>query len=383
MLPVRALRHHNPLSQVFIDAALQAGYPATDDFNGEQLEGVDFYHVTQRDGRRCSTARAFLKPALDRPNLTVVTGALATAIRFDGDRACGVTAQVGGREQTFEGGQVLLSGGAVNSPQLLMLSGIGPGDHLREHGIKVQADLPGVGSNLQDHLNISALAMLTRPLSYDTLNQALAGLRYLFTRSGPGSSNIAEAGAFIHSGLSKDQRPDIQLHFLPALVSEHGKNTLPGSGVTVHACPLRPEARGTLRLASADPAQAPAIRANYMTSEYDLESMKACVRISQDILRQPAFEGLVDSPLLPERWAPDDATLETYVRAKAETVYHPVGTCRMGVDDDAVVDPALAVRGVQGLHVIDASVMPTLVSGNTNAPTIMIAEKAAAGLLAT
>ncbi len=377
-LSVQDLRYHNPLSERFLQACEQTGLPRTDDFNGPRQRGCALYQVTQRDGKRCSTAVGYLRPAMKRPNLTVMTGALVQRLLFDGDRVRGVTVLHKGEEKHFEAGETLLSGGAINSPQLLMLSGIGPGEHLREHGIDVRLDQAGVGANLQDHLDICTVVKIGTRESYDTLNHTLAGIKYILNRSGPCTSNIAEGGAFIVSQYATDDRPDIQLHFIPAQLDEHGKNVLPGSGMTLHACPLRPESRGHIRLKSADPQAAPAITANYLDSDYDRRMMIECVRLSLEIFAQAAFAETVTERVFPAPEATSDADYLEFVRRKAETVYHPVGTCRMGDDDAAVVDASLRVRGVQGLRVVDASVMPALVSGNTNAPTIMIAEKIAA-----
>ncbi len=377
-LAVQDLRFHNPLTDRFLAACETAGIPRTDDFNGPHQRGCGLYQVTQRDGRRCSAARGYLKPALGRPNLEVATRAVVSEVLFDGDRARGVRAMVRGKEQHFEGGQIMLSGGAVNSPQLLMLSGIGPADHLRENDIGVRVDQPGVGANLQDHLDIGTVVRIRTRESYDTLNHVMAGLKYYLGRRGPGTSNIAEGGAFVVSPEAGDDRPDIQLHFLPVQLEGHGKVLLPGSGMTLHACPLRPESRGTIRLRSADPAAAPSIRPNYLDSDYDRRMMIECIRLSQRIFGQEAFADVVSGPVYPEAGVETDAEILDFVQRKAETIYHPVGTCRMGNDSRAVVDPALRVNGVQGLCVVDASVMPALVSGNTNAPTIMIAEKVAA-----
>ena len=377
-LAVQDLRYHNPLSEVFLDAAQQAGHPRTDDFNGPRQRGFGFYQVTQRDGRRCSTASAYLRPARERDNLHVMTRALAERVLLDDGRAAGVVVQVGGRRRALRGGEVILSGGAINSPQLLMLSGIGPGEHLHQHGIEVQHDLPGVGANLQDHLDISTLVRCRQKISYDHLNEAGVLLRYLFGRRGPGASNIAEAGGFVVSPLAVDDRPDIQMHFVPALLDDHGRNELPGHGMTIHACPLRPRSRGEIRLKSADPLAPPAIRANYLDDPHDMDMMRECVRLAREIFSQPAFRAYHAGELFPGDDVTDEAGIEAFIRRKAETIYHPVGTCRMGSDDHAVVDPRLQVRGLRGLSVVDASVMPALVSGNTNAPTVMIAEKFAA-----
>ena len=379
-LSVQNLRHTNPLSAVFIEAAAQAGHPRTDDFNGPRQRGFGYYQVTQRDGRRCSSSVAYLHPAMQRSNLTVRTHAQATRILMDGRRARGVEYRTGRRLRTAGGGHVILSGGAINSPQLLMLSGIGPAAALRPHGIDVLHDLPGVGRNLQDHLDICTLVHCRKPISYDQMSEVWAGLRYLFGRRGPASSNIAEAGGFVVSRNASDDRPDIQMHFVPAFLDDHGRNILPGHGMTIHACPLRPESRGELTLRSADPVAPPLLQPNYLQGEYDRRVMVECVRLARAIFAQEAFKPYAGDELYPGVATQSEAALLDFIRRKAETIYHPVGTCKMGVDDMAVVDPDLRVHGLEALSVVDASVMPTLVSGNTNAPTIMIAEKFAAGL---
>jgi choline dehydrogenase len=377
-LSVQNLRHTNPLSSVFLEAAGQAGHPRTEDFNGPRQRGFGFYQVTQRNGRRCSTAVAYLRPARQRPNLTVRTHALATRILLDGRRAVGVEYRSKGSTQTAKGGRVILAGGAINSPQLLMLSGIGPAGELRATGIEVRHELPGVGKNLQDHLDICTLVHCKKKITYDHMNELWAGLRYLFGRRGPGSSNIAEAGGFLVSRHATDDRPDIQMHFVPAFLDDHGRNILPGHGMTIHACALRPESRGEVTLRSADPAAAPRLQPNYLEREYDRRMMLECVRLSREIFAQQAFAPYAGEELYPGEEARSDEALLDFIRRKSETIYHPIGTCRMGQDELAVVDEKLNVRGLEALSVVDASVMPTLVSGNTNAPTIMIAEKFAA-----
>ena len=379
-LKVQDLRYHNPLSDIFIAAAEQAGFERTDDFNGPRQRGFGFYQVTQDKGRRCSTADAYLKPAKGRSNLTIQTHALAERVILDGKRAVGVRARVKGRPAGFEGGEIIICGGAINSPQLLMLSGIGPADHLRNTGIDVAHELPGVGENLQDHLDICTLVRATRALTYDRLNEVLAGIRYLLTRGGPVSSNIAEAGGFIVSRYAEDDRPDIQMHFVPALLDDHGRNQLEGHGMTIHACPLRPTSRGSLTLKSADPAEPPTMRANYLETEYDRRMMVECAKLGREIFSQKVFTDYRSGEIFPGEDTQSDEDLLAFVRRRAETIYHPIGTCRMGTDAAAVVDPELKVHGIDGLRVVDASIMPTLVSGNTNAPTIMIAEKCAASM---
>jgi len=279
--------------------------------------------------------------------------------------------------------EVILCGGAINSPQLLMLSGIGPADHLREFGIRVVADARGVGANLQDHLDICTLVQSRQPISYDHLSDTLVAIRYFTRRSGPGTSNIAEAGGFVRSRFAEDARCDLQFHFVPALLDDHGRRRLPGYGYTLHACGLRPRSRGTIRLKSADPGDKPAIRPNYLSDEggHDLRTLIEAARVSRQIFAAAPFDAFRGDEIFPGRAIDSDADLTAFIRHKAETIYHPVGTCRMGSDADAVVDAELRVRGVSGVRVVDASAMPCLPGGNTNAPTVMIAEKAAEFLL--
>ncbi len=381
-LSVQNLRYTNPLSGVFLQAAGQAGFPHNDDFNGLHQPGFGYYQVNQRNGRRCSTSVAFLGSALDRPNLFVRTKAIAESILLDKQRATGVRFSRKGRHYNIDGGHIILAAGSINSPQLLMLSGIGPAGQLGKHGIHVHHNLPGVGRNLQDHLDICTLVESRKPISYDHLNQVGVALRYLFDRKGPGSSNIAEAGGFIVSRHATDERPDIQMHFVPALLDDHGRNRLPGYGMTIHACPLRPQSHGEITLKSADPQCAPAIQPRYLSTEYDRKLMIECARLAREIFAQAAFRTVAGKEIYPGSDLQTDAELLAHIRRKAETIYHPIGTCKMGIDESAVVDPQLNVRGLQGLSVVDASVMPQMPSGNTNAPTIMIAEKFAAELSA-
>lgn len=380
-LTVSDLRHHNPLSEVFIEAARQAGIPANRDFNGPVQEGVGLYQVTQRDGARCSSAVAYLAPVRSRPNLTVHTGALVSRITFDGRRANGVTYSMRGKAfHQPAAREILLAGGAINSPQTLMLSGIGPADDLRRHRIEVVHDAQGVGRNLQDHLDICTLQHSTRPITYDRINEPKMAFDYFLRgRRGAGSSNIAEAGGFWRSPLAQDERADIQFHFVPAMLDDHGRNRLEGDGYTLHACFLRPRSRGQLTLVSNRASDKPRIQANYLSDPdgFDLRVMVECAKISRDIFAQRAFDPFRGAPIFPKGEHLSDAELADFIRAKAESVYHPVGTCRMGDDEASVVDRQLRVRGVDGLRVIDASVMPQLIGGNTNAPTIMIAERAA------
>jgi choline dehydrogenase len=383
-LGVSDLRHHNALSALAIEAGASAGYPTNDDFNGERQDGFGLYQVTQRDGARCSTATAYLKPIRERANLHVRTGVMVQRVLLDHGRAIGVEVRRGrAGSERIEAGEVILAAGAINTPQLLMLSGLGPADHLREHGLSVVADLPDVGGNLQDHLDICTIDGTSRKVTYDHLNELAAGWRWLRHRDGPGSSNVAEAGGFVRSELADDERCDLQFHFCPVQLEDHGQVKPPGYGYTMHACFLHPRSRGRLRLHSADPAQPIAIHAGYLSDSegHDLKRMIAAARASRQILDQPAFNAYRGKPVFPERALHTDAEYADFIRRKAETIYHPVGTCRMGKDDRAVVDSELRVRGVQGLRIVDASVMPTLPGGNTNAPTIMIAERASALIL--
>jgi len=384
LLTVEDLRQHNPLSKIFVDAACHLGLTRNDDFNGAVQAGVGYYQVTQRNARRCSSATAYLRPSRGRRNLTVVTHSLAERILLREHRAVGVQYARGNRRHTAHcDGEVLLCAGAINSPQLLMLSGIGPAAHLQQLGIAVTLDLPGVGANLQDHLDVCTLYRSTQPLTYDfdALGELQVALRYLLSRRGPGVSNVAEAGGFLSSSLAAG-RPDVQLHFVPAQLDNHGRNRLPGHGFTLHACGLQPRSRGQIRLRSNRSTDAPRISANYLSEPHDLAVLLEAVQLSRQILNARPFDSVRGKEIFPGACVRTAAALTEFIRCKAESIYHPVGTCRMGLDADAVVDPSLKVRGVDDLRVVDASIMPTIVSGNTNAPTIMIAEKAAQLLLA-
>ena len=379
-LAVEDLRDHNHLSAAFIEAGVSLGLPRNDDFNGASQEGVGFYQVTQRAGRRCSAAVAYLRPVMERANLTVKTGALAERILIEGGRAVGVAWRADGvRRSARCEGEVLVCAGAINSPQLLMLSGVGPADHLRSLGVDVRVHLPAVGEHLQDHLDVCTLYRSTRRDTYDfnALQQARVGVEYLLRRRGPGVSNIAEAGGFACSSLAPPGRPDIQFHFVPAQLDDHGRNRLPGHGFTLHACGLRPRSRGRIRLRSANPGDPPLIHANYLHQPPDLAVLLEALRLSREILHAAPLDPFRGCEVFPGERLISDAQLTEFIRRKAETIYHPAGSCRMGPGEDAVLDAMLRVHGVQGLRVADASIMPTLVSGNTNAPTIMIGEKAA------
>jgi choline dehydrogenase len=375
----------NKLSHVFVEAAQQAGIPFNPDFNGASQYGSGLYQVTQKRGERWSAAAAYLHPAAERSNLAIVTKAQATRVILEETRARGVFYVKAGQSATARARrEVLLAAGTINSPHLLLLSGIGPADELRAAGVAVVHDLPGVGKNLQDHINISVIHSSTRKITLDGKSSGLpslvAALQFALFKSGPGTSNVAEAGAFI-STRGDEQTPDIQFHFIPAQVVNHGRTILDGHGVTIHACCLRPESRGEIRLASADPLAPPVIDPNYLASGYDLKILIDGIRRGREVLAAEAFKPYLGAERLPGPTQRSDAQLEEFIRATAETEYHPVGTCKMGSDAMAVADERLRLRGIDGLRVIDASIMPTLVSGNTNAPTIMIAEKGAAMIL--
>ena len=379
-LAVTDLRYKNPLSHMFVDAARQLDMPANDDFNGDSQEGVGFYQVTQREGRRCSSAVAYLAPVSSRSNLEVVTGAQVETLVIEWKRAVGVTFHRGARKMTLRANrEVLLSAGALQSPQLLMLSGIGPADDLKERGIEVVHDSPEVGENLQDHFDYTVIrrASSSDAMGY-TLSRTLRAipdyLRYL-RRAGPLTSNLAEAGGFLRSS-SEEPAPDLQLHFIPGIVDDHGRKKHFTGGVTCHVCVLHPKSRGSVTLLDSNPRSAPEIDPRYLSAGDDLNRTLKGARLVHRILDAPAFEKVIGPAMYVANDADDDELIDD-IRRRGDTIYHPVGTCRMGTDSTAVVDPFARVRGVQALRVVDASVMPTLVAGNTNAPTIMIAEKIA------
>jgi choline dehydrogenase len=366
----------HPLSHAFVDSAVSAGLKPTDDFNGVAQEGAGLYQVTCRKGRRWSTNEAYLKPARSRSNLTVTTGALATRIEVEGTRATGVTFRQGGATHTVRAThEVLLSGGAINSPQLLMLSGIGPASHLAEVGVEPKVDLAGVGANLQDHPAVPMLWHTHGVTDLAQLNNVRNFARWKLRGSGPLASNIGEAGAFFASreGLAA---PDLQLHAAPAGFYDNGLHEPSHAMVTVAPTLVSVASRGTLRLRSADPAWHPEIDAAYFDDQADLDAMLAGLLRTWEICTQGALAAYLDKPWrLPD--SPADEDLVEHARQWGQTLFHPTSTCAMGTGEDAVVDPALRVRGVEGLRVADASVMPFVVRGNTNAPTIMIGEKAA------
>jgi choline dehydrogenase len=377
-LPVTDQRSPSPLSADYLDACEQAGLHRNPDFNGAQQEGVGSYQVTQRKGQRASTASAFLRPALKRPNLQVRTFAHTTRVVVEDGRAVGVEVDFAGRREVFRASrEVVLCGGAVNTPQLLLLSGIGPADELRALGIDVVVDSPNVGRGLQDHLAVSAVYTANGPVSYFGADRRAAVLaQYLLARKGPFSSNIAEAGGFVRT-RSDLPGPDLQLLFGPAMFVEHGLVDAPGHGFSLGPYLLTPQSRGSITLRSADPLAKAVVRANYLSERADLDVLVEGMRLTLEIASRPALRRHSGGRWLPAVGADDDAALRAHVRARAETIYHPTSTAAMGADDNAVCDPQLRVRGVQGLRVADASVLPDVPRGNTNAPVIMLAEKAA------
>ena len=376
----------NPLCHAFLEAGVQAGYPRSDDLNGHQQEGFGPTDRTTHAGRRWSTASAYLRPVLGRPNLTVRTGVLARRVVLENGRAVGVAYAQGGAETIARAErEVILAGGAINSPQLLLLSGIGPADDLRAHGVEVAADLPGVGGNLHDHPDIAVKQACTLPVSLHDdirwLGRVLIGVRWFLSHDGLGASNQFEAGAFIRSRAGIEH-PDLQITIMPmAVAADAGMwgRSIGRHAFTTHADIMRPTSRGRLWLRSADPAAPPRMVINYMQTREDIDALVAAVKLIREVHAQPAFDRFRGEELSPGPAVRDDAEIVAWLRANVGTSYHPVGTCRMGRDSDpvAVVDDRCRVFGVEGLRVIDASIMPDVVSGNTNAPTIMIAEKAA------
>src|ERR1044071_972141 len=380
-LNVAEQRHALEINDGFIRACVERGIPRNNDFNGAEQYGVGYYQVTQRDKERWSAASAYLRPAVERNrnNVHVVSNALVERIILDKDRAMGVRYVVDGRDEVARcSREIILSGGAVNSPQLLMLSGIGPADHLNSLGIRPLHDLPGVGGNLQDHLDAAILQYAKSGSTYGRSNKLWALYQYMVNKKGPGTSPIAESGGFLFTrqGLSA---PDIQVHFVPVMVADHGRTEMRKDGYSLHVCTLRPESRGTIRLKSKNPKEHPLIDANYLAERRDLDTLIDGVKMGRDIFAQNGFDPYRAEEFAPGAAVKTDAEIEQWIRAKCETIYHPVGTCKMGPASDpmAVVDNRCRVHGLVGLRVVDASVMPTLVGGNTNAPTIMIAERVA------
>ncbi len=373
---------NNPLYQAFIEAGCEAGYAVTEDVNGFRQEGFGRMDMTVRNGVRWSAARAYLDPAKARPNLTVWTRAFAEKILFEDRGAVGVRVSRDGTSVEVKAArEVVLSGGSINSPQLLMVSGIGPAAELQRHGIAVVADRPGVGGNLQDHLEVYFQVASKEPItlfsSLGLLPKAKIGLEWLLTRKGLGSTNHFESCAFIRSRAGVAW-PDLQYHFLPAAISYNGKDLATQHGFQAHVGPMRSKSRGRVSLASADPREKPVIRFNYMSHEDDWTEFRAAVRLTREIFAQPAFARYAGDEILPGAIATSDGAIDAFIREHVESAYHPCATCKMGAVDDpqAVVGPDTRVIGVENLRVADASIMPNITNGNLNAPTIMLAEKA-------
>jgi choline dehydrogenase-like flavoprotein len=373
----------NRFGPVFVEAGVQAGFPANRDFNGPEQEGVGMYQVTHKRGERCSAAKAYLTPNLTRPNLKVITGAHTTRVLMEGRRAAGVEyVQDGATHRLRASREVIVCAGALLSPQILMLSGIGPAAHLREHGIAVVHDAPGVGANLHDHVDV--VQVVDAPHLKDLFGLSLTGIARAIKgihewrnyRTGMLTTNYAEAGGFIKSA-PHEAIPDLQLHFVIGKLVDHGRKTTFGHGYSCHVCILRPASRGSVKLAGNDPLAAPLIDPNFLAEREDVERLVRGFKLMRHILTQPALAGYRGRELAASAAAQTDDEIEQFIRDRADTIYHPVGTCRMGPEPTDVVDARLRVKGVQGLRVVDASVMPRIVGGNTNAPTIMIAEKAA------
>ncbi|WP_370177289.1 GMC family oxidoreductase [Alteriqipengyuania sp.] len=371
----------NDASRAFVQSAAALQMPETQDFNGEKQAGFGLYQVTQRTGERWSASRAYVEPIRNQPNLDIRTGTLVEKLVIEGGRVTGVAIRKGrSRETIFARRGVILSAGAFNSPQILMLSGIGPGRHLNALDIPVLVDRPAVGSNLQDHIDyVSSWETVSRvPIGNSregTIRMLSAMVEHRRKRTGAMTTPYAEAGGFWQ--VAPDAPcPDVQWHFVPAMLEDHGREKVNGHGVSLHACVLRPESRGTVRLASQDAADSPAIDPNFLDDERDITVLREGVRLSHRIAEAPPLSDYELTDRHPVDLA-DDAALDALIRNRADTVYHPVGTCRMGSDEDAVVDPKLKARGVDGLWVADASIMPKIVSGNTNAPSIMIGERCA------
>ncbi len=383
-LGVSNLPHPNVLSRAFVQSCQESGIPYNPDFNGARQEGAGLYQTTTRDNRRCSASVGYLRPALSRPNLTLLTGALVLRLVFEGRRAVGVEYVLGKRDRTNvarAAQEVVVTSGAIGTPKLMMLSGIGPADHLRRHGIEVAQDLPGVGQNLQDHFGIDIVAELKGHESLDRYNKPhwmlWAGLQYALFRSGPVTSNVVEAGAFWYADREAPC-PDLQFHFLAGAGAEAGVPSVRKgrSGITLNSYTLRPKSRGSVTLRSADPRDPPVIDPNFLAEPEDLRISTEGVKISREIFSQHSLGKYIREVRFPDANVRTQADYEAYARQYGRTSYHPTCTCKMGRDGMSVVDPQLRVHGLEGLRICDSSVMPSLVGSNTNAPTIMIGERA-------
>ncbi|MFP6663955.1 MAG: choline dehydrogenase [Deltaproteobacteria bacterium] len=375
----------NPLFGAFLESARQAGYPATEDINGFQQEGFAPFDRNVRNGRRLSAARAYLHPVKHRPNLTVICRAQTTRILLEGNRAVGVEVRRGRRREIYRAGTIISASGAIGSPQLLQLSGIGPADHLRSVGVPVHTDLPGVGANLQDHLEVYIQHACTQPVSEQPAlqwyNKPWIGLQWLLGKRGPAATNHFEAGGFVRSNAEAEY-PNVQFHFLPLAIRYDGSAPESGHGYQVHVGPVLSDARGWVKIRSTDARDKPAMLFNYLSTEQDQREWVESIRCARDILSQPALAPFDGGEVSPGAAVETDAEILAWVRRDAETALHPSCTCKMGTDAEAVIDPStMQVHGVKGLAVVDASVMPQVTNGNIYAPTMMIAERAADLLL--
>jgi len=371
----------NPLYDAFIKAGSEAGYPITEDYNGRQQEGFGAMHMNVKNGVRCSTANAYLRPAMSRPNLTVMTGVLVRRVLLEAGRAVGVEySRAGSIEQVSCQREVILSAGSIGSPHLLQLSGIGPKEVLDAAGIEVQHELPGVGENLQDHLEFyfqfKCKQAITLNGKLGLWSKFLIGTRWILNKTGLGATNHFESCAFIRSKPGVEW-PDIQYHFLPAAIRYDGHAAFSGHGFQVHVGHNKPFSRGWVRAKSADPSEKPAIQFNYLQAPEDIEAFRACVRLTREIIAQPAFEPFRNGEIQPGEHIESDEDIDAFVRQAVESAYHPSCSCRMGEDDMAVVDSHTRVRGIANLRVVDSSIFPTIPNGNLNAPTMMLAERAA------
>ncbi len=381
-LAVSDLIERHPICEAVIASALRLGIPRNDDFNGATQDGVGYYQLTARNGRRCSAAAAYLRPAMRRPNLRIVTRALASAVVLDGKRAVGIAFRQGGAPRVARARrEIILSGGAINSPQLLLLSGIGPAEHLARMGVAVAHDLPGVGRNLQDHLQARVALRCNQPITVNDIMRSpwlklRAGLEYAVRRTGPLTTAAAQVGLFLRT-RPELASPDVQCHFLTFSADRPAAGLHKFPGFTLNVCQLRPESRGRIELKTPNPTDPPAIYANYLTTELDRRTLVDGLKLCRGILAEAPLQRFIESEYLPGASVQTDDELLAYARQYAGTIFHPAGTCKMGNDPMAVVDSELRVRGVTGLRVADASIMPTVVSGNTNAAAIMIGEKLA------
>nr|WP_210310494.1 choline dehydrogenase [Devosia pacifica] len=379
-------KRDNPLFKTFVDAGEQAGFERTEDYNGQKQEGFGPMEQTVWQGRRWSAANAYLKPALKRSNLELVR-CFARRVVIENGRAVGVEIERGGQIETVKANrEVIVAASSINSPKLLMLSGIGPAAHLAEHGIDVVADRPGVGQNLQDHLELYIQQACTQPITlykhWNLFGKAMAGASWLFLKQGPGTSNQFESAAFVRSRAGVDY-PDIQYHFLPIAVRYDGQAAAEGHGFQAHVGPMRSRSRGAVTLRSADPKADPSILFNYMSHPEDWADFRHCIRLTREIFAQPAFDEYRGKEILPGADVESDDELDAHIREHAESAYHPCGTCKMGRADDptAVVDPECRVIGVDGLRVADSSIFPRITNGNLNGPSIMVGEKASDHIL--